>query len=163
MKIAKTAQFAATPDEVFAVLADQAFQEAKCAATAAIRYQAAVSESGGRTTITTERILPSDGLPDFAKSMVGETLKVVETQEWEAAAADGTRAGTVRMEVAGAPLALTGTLRLTPDGSGTVEAIDADLKARVPLIGGKIEKAAAVPIQQAIDIEVRTAQEWLAR
>ena len=36
MKIATTMEYAATPQEVFAVLTDQAFQEAKCAATAAI-------------------------------------------------------------------------------------------------------------------------------
>ena len=33
----------------------------------------------------------------------------------------------------------------------------------MPLIGGKIEKAAAPAIRDAIDIEGRTAQEWLAR
>ena len=37
------------------------------------------------------------------------------------------------------------------------------LKAKVPLIGGKIERAAAPPIEQAIDIEGETAAQWLAR
>ncbi len=163
MKIATTMEYAATPQEVFAVLTDQAFQEAKCAATAAIKYTASVKESGGGAVITTERILPSDDLPDFAKNMVGETLKVVETQTWGAASADGSRTGTVEMTVSGVPVALNGTLALAAGGPGSVEHLDAELKAKIPLVGGKIEKAAAKPIEEAINIEAATVKEWLAR
>ena len=163
MKIAKSIEYAATPEELFAVLSDVKFQEAKCAATAAIKHSANVETVGDHTVITTSRILPSDGLPDFAKSMVGETLKVTETQDWGPASPDGSRRGTVQMAVAGAPIALNGTLAIAPGGPGTVEKLDAELKAKLPLIGGKIEKAAAPPIEEAIDIEARTAQEWLAR
>ena len=163
MKIARTIDYAATPDEVFAVLADPAFQEAKCAATAALSYTASVEAKGDQTVITTERVLPSDGLPDFAKSLVGQTLKVLERQTWGPAGGDGSRSGTVEMTVSGAPLALKGTLALGPGGPGSVEKLDADLKASIPLIGGKIEKAAAPPIEDAIRIESKTAAEWLAR
>ena len=48
-------------------------------------------------------------------------------------------------------------------GRGCVEVLDADLKANVPLIGGKLEKAAADPIHTAIGIETRLLREWLAR
>ncbi len=163
MKIARTAEYDATPEEVFAVLRDPLFQEAKCKATAAVRYEASVEPSGESTVIRTERILPSDGLPEFAKGMVGETIKVTETQEWGPAEADGSRRGTVAMVVAGAPIALNGTITLAPGGPGTVETFDADLKAKVPLLGGTMEKAAAPPIKDAIDIEVAQAKEWLAR
>lgn len=163
MKISKTMEYPASPDAVFAVLADQAFQEAKCAATAAVRYSAQVVTAGDTTTISTERVLPADNLPDFARNMVGETLIVAETQTWGAAQADGSRRAKVEMAVSGVPLSLSGTITLRPGGRGTVETLDAELKARVPLIGGKIEKAAAPPIEAAIAIEVQTAQEWLAR
>ncbi|HET8766079.1 DUF2505 domain-containing protein [Phycicoccus sp. M110.8] len=163
MKIARTLEYAATPDEVFAVLADVAFQEAKCAATGAISYTASVTAEGDATVIRTERELPADGLPDFARSMVGNTLKVVETQTWQAAGADGARTGTVAMTVPGAPITLKGTLALESGGPGTVEHLDGDLKASIPLVGGKIEKAAAPAIEDAITIEGKTAHEWLAR
>ena len=67
------------------------------------------------------------------------------------------------MAVAGVPVALGGTLALAPGGPGSIEHLDADLKAKIPLIGGKIEKAAAKPIRESIDIEAATAKEWLAR
>lgn len=161
MKLTKSAEYHASPEEVFAVLSDPGFASAKCAATAAIKHEAAVASKGERTVITTERVLPSHGLPDFAKSFVGETITVHEVQDWGPAAGDGTREGTVAMEVAGVPLTMHGTLRLEPGGPGTLEHIEAELKAKVPLIGGKLEKAAASPIQEAIDIEVQTAHEWL--
>ena len=163
MKIAKSIEYAATPEEVFAVLSDAKFQEAKCAATAAVKHSAEVRTVGDHTVITTERILPSDGLPDFARSMVGNTLTVTETQDWGPAAAGGGRRGTVEMAVTGAPISLQGTLMLAPGQGGSVETLEAELKAKVPLIGGKIEKAAAPPIEEAIDIEARTAAEWLRR
>lgn len=163
MKIARTIEYAATPEEVFAVLSDPAFQQAKCAATGALSHSATVETSGDKTVITTERKLPADGLPDFAKSMVGDTLTVHETQTWDAPGPDGGRTGSVEMGVAGAPLSLKGRLSLTAGGQGAVESIEADLKSNLPLVGGKIEKAAAPPIEQAITIEGRTAQEWLAR
>ncbi|WP_270886517.1 DUF2505 domain-containing protein [Pedococcus sp. 5OH_020] len=163
MKIATTMEYDATPQEVFAVLSDKAFQEAKCAATAAVKYTAEVSSTADVTTIRTERVLPADALPDFAKNMVGQTLKVLETQTWGPAATDGSRTGKVEMSVAGVPVSLAGTLSLAPGASGTVETLDSELKAKVPLIGGKIEKAAAPPIQEAIAIEAATAKQWLRR
>lgn len=163
MKIARTLEYTATPDEVFAVLADPAFQEAKCAATGAISYSASVQAQGDATVISTKRELPADGLPDFARSMVGNTLTVVETQTWQAPGADGARTGTVAMTVPGAPITLKGTLALDAAGQGTIEHLDAELKASIPLVGGKIEKAAAPAIEDAITIEGRTAHEWLTR
>jgi hypothetical protein len=161
MKISHTVEFPAPPHEVFEMLAEPRFQEAKCGATAALEHAVSVELSGDRTVIKTERVLPTRGLPDFAKSMVGDTLKIGETQDWGPAAADGSREGRIHLEVHGTPLSLKGTVRLDPGGAGTVQHIVGDLKAHVPLIGGKIEKAAAPPIEAAIEIEHKTGVKWL--
>jgi hypothetical protein len=161
MKISHIVEFPASPDEVFDMLSEPHFQEAKCGATAAIEHAVSVELSGHRTIIKTERVLPTRGLPDYARSMVGDTLKVGETQDWGPAADDGSREGTIDLEIHGAPISLVGTVRLEPGGAGTVQHIDADLKARVPFIGGKIEKAAAPPIEAAIEIEHSTGVKWL--
>lgn len=163
MKIAKTLEYSATPEQVFAVLSEQAFQEAKCAATAALKHTAAVTSAGVCTVITTERWMPTDAMPEFARSMIGAELKVRETQEWGPAADDGSRTGTLSMQVSGVPVTVNASLSLAPGGKGTVERIDGDLKAGVPLLGGKIEKAAAPAVEQGIVIEGRTAASWLQR
>ena len=80
----------------------------------------------------TERQLPSDGLPDVARSFVGEHLTIVEVIDWATPGGDGSREAVIDIHVKGAPLTIKGTLRLVPSGKGTAHVIDADLKANVP-------------------------------
>jgi hypothetical protein len=153
-----------TVDEVHALLTDQAFQEAKCAATTdGGATSVDISRNAGGQRVRTSRELPSDGLPDVAKSFVGDHLTVIEVHDWSGPAADGSRESALDIHVKGAPLTIKGTLRLEPSGAGTAEVLDAELKANVPLIGGRLEKAAAAPINTAIEIETRLLREWLAR
>ena len=87
------------------------------------------------------------------ESFVGEHLTIIEVHDWSLPGPDGSRESALDMHVKGAPLTLKGTLRLEPSRGGTVQVMDAELKANVPFIGGKIERAAADPIQGAIEIE----------
>jgi len=158
-------ELAGTVEEVYALFTDVAFQEAKCLATTDDANHFSVDILGGPSgeRVRTERHLRSQGLPDVAKSFVGEHLTIIEVQDWSAPAGDGSRQSAVDMHVKGAPLTLKGTLRLEPTASGTVKVLDAELKAHVPFIGGRIEKAAAEPIRAAIEIETGLLREWLAR
>ena len=151
-------------DQVHALLIDPAFQEAKCAATTNNGvYTVKVGGGADGHRVHTERQLPSDGLPDMARSFVGDHLTIIEVLDWAGPAADGSRASAVDIHIKGAPLTVKGTIRLEPLGRRTVEVIEAELKANVPLIGGKLERAAADPINAAIGIEIELLREWLAR
>jgi Protein of unknown function (DUF2505) len=165
VRVTTREELAGTVEEVYALFTDVAFQEAKCVATTDDANHYTVDVIGGPAgeKVRTERHLRSDGLPDVARSFVGEHLTIIEVQTWSGPAADGSRESAVDMHVKGAPLTLKGTLRLTPSKSGTVKVLDADLKAHVPFIGGKIEKAAAEPINAAIAMETDLLREWLAR
>ena len=162
MKISETITYAAPPETVYAMVTDAAFQERKCVEAHAQRHEAAVSAVGDGARVVTKRDLPADDLPDFAKSIVGPTLSVSETYEWGGAAGDGTRTGTLTVEVAGAPVAMRSSVRLAPAGGGTRISIDGDLKASIPLFGGKVEKAAAPAVIDAIRSEQRTGNAWLS-
>ena len=162
MKISSTIDYAATPDAVFAMLADEDFQARKCAATGARRHSVSISTQGDRTVIVSSREMPTDDFPDFVKSMVGVTLDVRETQDWGPPGSDGARQGRLTVDIAGAPIEMAGTLSLAPGGQGTVETVEGDLKARMPLVGGMIENAAAPAIRSAIRVESETGQAWLA-
>lgn len=162
MKISATIDYAASPQDVFAMLADQDFQTRKCAATGAHRHTASIRTQGDRTIIVSTRDLPTDDFPHFVKNMVGPTLAVTETQDWGPPGTDGTRLGRLTVDIPGTPIDLAGTLSLAPGGQGSVETVEGDLKARIPLIGHKIEKAAAPAIQSAIRVESETGKAWLA-
>lgn len=153
MKFTHRAEYPATVDVVFAQMCEQDFQDAKCDATTTGRWSADISVTTDRTVITTERHLPTDGLPDVARSFVGETLTVVEVQTWGPAGADGARTAVLALHVKGAPMTLKGSVRLSPSGSGSVHELDGELRAGVPLIGGKLEKAAADPLMHAAQTE----------
>jgi hypothetical protein len=162
MKITETIDYAATPAAVFAMLTDPAFQEAKCIEAGSDRHESAVTSVGDGARVVTQRELPADGLPDFARSIVGDRLAVTETYEWGGAAAADARDGTLVVEVAGAPVALRAKVRLSPAAGGTAMTIAGDLKASIPLLGGRVEKAAAPAVVHAIRSEQRTGQRWLS-
>jgi len=156
-------RYEAGPAAVAAMLADPAFVERKCDAMGALERSAEVSgNSAGPFTATSSRTMPTDDFPDVARKMVGETVKIRQVDTWEAPGADGSRQGTVTVEIAGAPLKVTGRMTLRPDGAGTVQTVDGELKASMPIIGGKLEKAAHPAIMAAIRKEHQTGQKWLA-
>ena len=164
MRLTTHEELDGTVDEVHALLIDPAFQEAKCAATTNNGvYTVKVGGGVDGHRVLTERQLPSDGLPDMARSFVGDHLTIIEVLDWVGPAADGSRTSAVDIHIKGAPLTVKGTIRLQPQGKRTVEVIEAELKANVPLIGGKLERAAADPINAAIGIEIELLREWLAR
>jgi hypothetical protein len=156
-------RYDAEPDAVFAMLCEPGFQEKRCVATGALSHEVSIEEyDDGSVTVTAHRTMPTDAVPDFVRTFVGQTLVVSEIQDWHAPDTDGARDGTLVLEIKGAPVRMTGTLRLTADGPGTLETIDCDLKAAVPLVGGKIEKSVEPAIRAAIRVEEREGRDWLA-
>lgn len=153
MKFTHRAEYPATADEVWAVMSSQDFQDAKCEATTTGNWTSNVSTQGDQTRITSERVLPTDDLPDIAKTFVGASLTIAEVQTWGAPAPDGTRTADIQVQIKGAPMTLRGTVRLSPNGSGSVQTIDGEVKVSVPLIGGKLEKAASDPLMFAARTE----------
>jgi len=162
MKITERIDYAAAPDAVFAMLTDPAFQEAKCLEAGSARHESAVRPAGDGARVVTKRDLPAQDLPDFVRSIVGGTLSVTESYDWSGASSDGGRDGSLVVEVAGAPVTLRAKVRLVPGGSTTAMTIDGELKASIPLLGGKVERAAAPAVIHAIRGEGRTGARWLA-
>lgn len=163
MQVSAQITYPAPADAVFAMLTDREFLAEVCRATGALRHTVDLDDTGGDVTVTTRRDLPTDEVPDFVKRFVGETLTVVRVDRWQAPASDGSRQGTLSVEISGAPVRMTGTLALRPQGASAVQDVDGDLKASVPLVGGKIEKAAEPAIRAGLRTEERVGKAWLAR
>ncbi len=163
MRLSAEIRYDADPQAVFAMLTDTAFQDRKCEATGALHHEVEIEEfDDGSATITTRRTMPTDQVPDFVRSFVGKTLLVVQNDDWGPAAPDGSREGTIVVEIQGAPVRLAGSLTLRSQGGQSVELIEGDVKASVPLVGGKIEKAIEPALQGAIKVEQREGRAWLA-
>jgi hypothetical protein len=158
-------RFAAPVAAVATMLADVGYTRARVEASGSRVEQADVTGSAhGPLTVTTRRSLPTDQIPAQARSFVGSTLEVRHVEAWEAPTGDdGTRHGTVVVEISGAPVRLTGTVTLSPDGTdGSRITYDGELKASVPLFGSAIEQAAVGAVRSALQAEQEAGARWLA-
>jgi uncharacterized protein DUF2505 len=163
VRVANDIHYPADPAAVFAMLTDKAFQDRKLGQTGALSWDVEIRAEGGGAVVSSRRALPTDQVPDAFRALVGAQITITQTETWGPAGADGARTGTLVVEVSGAPIRMNATLSLTAEGSGgTVERVDGELKARVPLIGGKIERSAEPAVRAAIDAEERIGQAWLA-
>lgn len=164
MKLIAQLRFEAQPAAVFAMLTDTDFQSKKCVANGSLSYEVDIVEHlNGGATITTTRVMPTDKAPEYVRAIVGGSLSVHEVDDWAPPAADGSRTGTIEVHITGSPVKVRGRLAMTPDGSATITSIDGELKAAVPLLGGKIEKAVEPILQAALRVEQREGNAWLAK
>ena len=164
MRVEDEIRYPAPPEAVAAMLADPEFVNHKVAATHALSHDVeVVGDAAGAFTVTTRRTMPTDTLPDAARSFVGDTLEIRQVEAWEAPSPDGSRSGSLVVEVVGAPLRLTGLLALRPEGDQTVQSVTGDLTSSVPLLGKRLEKAAHPAFLAAIRSEAQAGTTWLTR
>lgn len=118
----------------------------------------------GAFTVRTELVMPTDKVPDIARRFVGSSLTIRETQTWSAPEPDGSRSGTMDLEVAGTPAGMKGSLRLATTGELTSSVdIDGDLVAKVPLLGPRLEKAAVPYVSTVLRAEEKAAATYADR
>ena len=146
------------------LLADPEYVHQKVRASGALEQHVDVTGSAdGAFTVTTRRALPTDQIPAHLRSLVGNRIDVRQVEAWEAPDADGARVGTVVVEIAGAPVRLSGRTSLTGTAAGsTTVAYDGDLRASVPLFGSAIEQATAGAVRSALEVEQDVARRWIA-
>lgn len=154
MDITAQAEFAADPTAVYTMLTTTEYLEQVCEASRAKDYEATVT---GATTVTS-RSLPA---PEMAARFTGPTLTVVEETVWDEPATDGARVGILKLTVTGQPVTMHGTMSITPGGPGTILALQAELKVAIPLLGKKMEQAAAPAITSGFRTHQSVGTTWL--
>jgi uncharacterized protein YndB with AHSA1/START domain len=151
----------APPDDVFDMLTDDAFVARKARATGALSYVVDITDDGHRVTVELRRVMPPV-VPDYVRRFVGDTVDIDQIDVWEPAQ-DGTRKGTFTAKISGAPVSMSGTLSLEPaPGGHAVEVLEADVKASIPFLGGKVEQAVAEAVMHAARKEEEVGRGWLA-
>lgn len=166
MNLQKVLRYAAEPDAVAALLADPEFVAEVCAASGAHEWTVDVTgEHDGAFSVVSSRHLPVDELPEAARRLLGRTLRVRETDRWQAPDADGVRSGTIELDIPGAPVRARATMTLGAEGSGgaaSVQVVSGQIHATVPLLGARVERVAQGPLLEALDQLEETARQRLA-
>jgi hypothetical protein len=138
------------------------FQERKCRDAGALSWDVTVTDGTDGATVKTKRKLPTVGFPGLLRKFVPSGVTSTETIVWGPAAADGSRTADLSVDFHGAPASMKGTIRVVPDGKqASTVVVDAQFKAHVPLIGGKVEGFAAPIIMSVIDAEEATGKAWV--
>jgi carbon monoxide dehydrogenase subunit G len=156
MRFRHELSYDAPPDHVLAMMSDPLFWDRVGEANAALSCTATVGTEGGTTRVVIDQEQKVVGVPSFAKKLVGESTRAIITQVWRGHQAD------YEVETPGKPTHVTGTASLTGDGSGSTLTYDLDVKASVPLIGGKLEKLVVELTTEGFDKERAVGAAWLA-
>ena len=155
MEITARAQFDATPGEVYAMMMSPAYQKLVCQASHAENYDVEINGSVSKTSRTLQA-------PSMVAKFTGGTLNVVETIEWQPAADDGTRTGSILIEIPGQPVRLAGTVSIDRVDGGSAMVMAGNLRINVPLIGKKMEQSAAPAMAAGFRTHEYVGGRWLA-
>jgi hypothetical protein len=156
MKFQHELTFDASVDDVRAMVLAPAYWDTVAQATGALSSKTTLTESGSSVELVTDEQQKVVGVPGFAKKFVGESTRSIKTLRWT-----GDNASFV-VETPGKPTSLSGTASITAAGSSTTLRYDLDVKASVPLIGGKLEKLVADLTVEGFDKEHAAGVAWLA-
>jgi len=145
------------PANAFALVVDPAFRAEVCEAVHALDYDVSVDErEDGTALVTIDREMPAD-VPDAIKKMVGETVKIVQTEDWGVPDQDGQRTADLLIKIVGQPVTMKGTIELRRATGSVVSSIRGDVKVAVPFFGKKVEPEIAKAIMAAVTCEQEAA------
>ncbi len=151
----------ADPDDVFGLAVNQKFREAVCAATRAVHHEVRIDDAGdGTASVRVTRQMPAE-VPDLVKRFVGDTIEIVQHEEWTAPDGTGRRHATVEVNVTGQPASMTGTITLDSADGGCLERVEGEVSVSMPFIGPAMEPQLAHGLRLALEEEERVGRDWL--
>ena len=156
MRLNHVLAYDAPPAEVLAMLTDQLFWDKVGDATGALSSTATIGTEGETTRVVIDQEQEVVGVPSFAKKFVGDSTRAITTQVWR-----GTEAS-FEVETPGKPTSISGTATLAENGSGSTVTYDLEVKASVPLVGGKLEKLVVELTTEGFEKEQAVGAAWLA-
>ncbi|QYJ02430.1 DUF2505 domain-containing protein [Nocardioides panacisoli] len=146
----------APAEKVAAMLADPAFRESVCETQGATEHAVQVTPAGEGMSVTIDQWLPTEGVPSFAKKIVGDSTNVVQREEWS-----GPLHGDIEVTIPGKPGTMVGTATLRESDGVTTETVELEIKVKIPVIAGKLEELVAKLLGSALRAEERAGKKYL--
>jgi Protein of unknown function (DUF2505) len=151
------------PTDVFDLIADATFQLdliVHLGGKEAEVVERSTTSEGGVRLVTRQRT--GVELPGFAKRLIPANTTVTLTYMWEPVADDNSRHGTWSTDIKGAPVSIGGPIALRPVGSGSLHAFGGEVRASVPLVGGKLEAFALDNLRRDLALAAKFTADRLA-
>jgi hypothetical protein len=156
MRLHHELAYDAPPDQVRAMLTDPLFRDQVGDATGALSSSATVETDGDAVRVVVDQEQRVAGVPSFARKFVGDSTRAITTQAWQGATA------AYVVETPGKPTSISGTATLAENGTGSTLTYDLEVKASVPLVGGKLEKLVVELTTEGFEKEQAVGAAWLA-
>lgn len=151
--------YAASPEQVFAMLFDPAYREQVCEDQRVLSYSVAVDGEAPDVSVRIEQTHSTAGeIPAVAQKVVGDKAEVHQEEQWNA---DGECE--FRLTMPGKPGEVVGTSWLEERDGGTARIVDLQAKVSIPVVGGKLEGVLVSMIEKSLAKEQQTGNAWLAR
>ena len=154
MHIDSRHEYPAPPDEIFAMMTDPDWLIMVVERVGAQSHH--VTTTGDLIGVHAE--VPA---PDQVKAFTGATLAIDQQYTW-ARVEQGYDAH-LAVTVERMPGGLDGQGSLRPTQLGTLVHYVGEVAVKVPLVGGRLEKAAAPHISRILQVQFDAGEEWLAR
>ncbi len=132
-----TDDYAATPDQIWAMISEKAYWEGKYSELGASNIAWSTFDAAAdKLTVSSTREVDAN-VPAVAKKIIGEKAVVTQTEKWRKAA--GNLECNIEITTKGAPGGTNGTMIVKSSGSGSAWSADLEIKVSIPLLGKKLE------------------------
>ncbi len=130
-------QFEQDLETVWTRLLDPDFRVERSLALGELSADCEIEDHGDRVTVTMQREVTRE-LPSVLAKVFNPKQTLNFQEEWQADG-DGWK-GNIQITIKGQPVTLTAEMSLQPKGSGCEYRVSHRCKAKIPLVGGKVEK-----------------------
>ncbi len=151
-------KFNSDVETVFELLTDPDFLVERSMELGELSADCEVIEEGDEIKVIQNREVERD-LPAFFAKMFDPVQKIEMVETW-IEAGDG-YSGTLSYDVIGQPVTITGKFALKPKGKGCEYTVEHTPKAKIPLIGKRVEKFIAGQTAEGVVKELDYAKEKL--
>lgn len=147
----------ATPEQVFAMLAQSDFREAVCEYQRYPRRTVSIEPTADGMNVRVDQYRPATEVPSFARKLVGDEINILQQEQWTSLTE-----AQLQVSIPGKPGSMSGTVVLRGHDGGTTETVSVEVKVNVPLIGGKLEGFIGDMLLRALKAENKVGVRWLA-
>lgn len=145
-------EFDHSAESVFGLLTDPQFLVDRCLALGELEANCEVEGQGDSTEVSMTRKIERK-LPGFLKNIMDSVQTIHLLEHWQPDDEDGWT-GEYTFEVEGQPVSIRAKFELYPTESGCCYTIEHRVKAKIPLIGGRLEKYIQVQAEEGCEAEI---------
>ena len=158
MRFHKEIRFAGDLETVWELLLDADFGGVVAVGTGAESYEISIEETDEGWQASLVSVSSTEGLPSAATKVLGSTMEIRQVELWV-----GDTQARLTASIPGRPGQISGAITLQVEGAEIVQAVEAEIKANIPLFAGAVEAVIGRALGRVLKIQEQVGADWLAR